>query len=474
MQSRPCIITCFISLLALVCPGTAQNFGFNTVEPLLELRSEHRSELARNLRHGSVSFAALGYAQERTDSFLVNLLRDQASPQLRKVLDHPDSFRYQLIYTRIDRDKRNRPHFSNYYYRVNPLEYFNPASTVKMPLAFLALEKMNGLAGHGIDKYSPMLTDSAYSGQHPVYADSSAAGGLPSLAQYIKKIFLVSDNDAYNRLYEFLGQEGLNRRLWEMGYPGIRITRRFVPMSEDENRVTNPIRFLARSGRPGEGEGTGKAAGRVAYAQPAAQSQLVFDFSRPVLIGQAHLDRNDSLVPSPMDFTRHNNIALEDLRQILQSVLFPESVPAARRFHLKADDYRFLYRYMSQYPSEESHPQYDTTEFFDSYTKFFLFKAGRTPIPSYIRVFNKPGWSYGFLTDVAYIVDFKNKVEFMLSGVIYVNRDGVLNDDKYEYEETGYPFFKEVGEIIYRHELGRKRTVAPDLGKFKMSYVRPE
>jgi len=58
----------------------------------------------------------------------------------------------------------------------------------------------------------------------------------------------------------------------------------------------------------------------------------------------------------------------------------------------------------------------------------------------------------------------------MLSGVIYVNRDGVLNDDKYEYEETGYPFFKEVGEIIYRYECGRKRMEVPDLGKFILTY----
>ena len=68
------------------------------------------------------------------------------------------------------------------------------------------------------------------------------------------------------------------------------------------------------------------------------------------------------------------------------------------------------------------------------------------------------------------IVDFKNKVEFMLSGVIYVNRDGILNDDKYEYEENGYPFFKEVGTIIYKYELGRKRKYPPDLGKFELSY----
>lgn len=451
-----------------------------------------------------IAFMLLGTVQARaqkTDPFLKDLLETHASPQLRTILMHPDSFRYQLIYTQIDRDSRNRPHFHSYYLRVDPLEYFNPASTVKMPLSFLALEKMNSLTRYGIDKYSPMLTDSAFSGQHPVYTDSSAANGLPSLAQYIKKIFLVSDNDAYNRLYEFLGQQYLNERLWQMGYPQIRITRRFVPMTEEENRHTNPVRFLrkgALSGRrvpdgrirggqvPGEQASDGRVPdGRmpaerfpggsvpdsdVAYAQPAAESKAHFDFSHEVLIGNAHLDRNDSLIHTPMDFTRHNNIPLEDEQSLLRSVLFPESVPPAKRFHLTADDYSFLYRYMSQYPSEEEHPRYDTAEYFDSYTKFFFFRAGRTPIPSYIRSFNKPGWSYGFLTDVAYIVDFKHKVEFMLSGVIYVNRDGVLNDDKYEYEETGYPFFREVGNIIYQYELSRPRKFLPNLDKFRISY----
>ena len=91
-----------------------------------------------------------------------------------------------------------------------------------------------------------------------------------------------------------------------------------------------------------------------------------------------------------------------------------------------------------------------------------------------MRVFNKTGWSYGFLTDVAYIVDFKNNVEFMLSGVIYVNSDGIINDDKYEYKETGYPFFKEVGEIIYNYELQRSRKFAPRLDRFKIDYKAVE
>lgn len=402
-------------------------------------------------------FAALGsspvQAQEKTDAFLRDLLRSQASPFLLRVLDKPDSFRYQVIYTRIDRDRKNRPVFTNFHYRVNPLEYFNPASTVKMPLAFLALEKLDSL---GIDPNTPMLTDSAYSGQTSVSKDTSSAEGLPSVAQYIRKIFLVSDNDAYSRLYEFLGQQPINERLTQLGYPDIRITRRFVPMNEDENRHTNPIRFVQD--------------GRTIYSQPPAVSHFTFDFSHPALIGNAYLDRHDSLIHQPMNFTTHNNFPLEDAQHLLQSALFPASVPAAQRLRLKADDYRFLYQYMSEYPHESAHPKYDTAEYFDSYTKFFLFKAGRQTIPSYIRIFNKPGWAYGFLTDIAYIVDFKNKVEFMLTATIYVNSDGVLNDDKYDFDTIGYPFFKEVGEIIYRYELGRKRSHVPDLKDFQLQY----
>ncbi len=395
-------------------------------------------------------------AQTKTDDFLKNILWEKGSAQLKNVLQQPDTFRYQLIYTKIDRDKNNDPHFTNYYYNVDGNEYFNPASTVKMPLAFLSLEKINSLKKYGIDKFTTMLTDSSWSGQSIVGSDTSASNSMPSVAQYIKKIFLVSDNDAYTRLYEFLGQQHINERLHQMGYNDVRITRRFVPMDAEENRHTNQIRFAEN--------------GKLLYKQSSAYNTDSFNFSKKILMGKAHWDSHDSLINTPMDFTTHNNISLEDLREILQSVLFPLSVPAKKRFNLKDEDYKFLYQYMSELPYESAHPKYDTTEFFSSYAKFFMFKAGHTPIPSYMRVFNKPGWSYGFLTDVAYIVDFKNKVEFMLSGVIYVNSNGVLNDNKYDYDEIGYPFFKEVGGIIYQYELNRKRKHMPDLSKFTLQY----
>jgi hypothetical protein len=188
------------------------------------------------------------------------------------------------------------------------------------------------------------------------------------------------------------------------------------------------------------------------------------------LIGEAHYDRDEKLIRSPMDFTTHNNAPLQDLQMILRSVLFPGSVAKQKRFDLREEDYKFLYSYMSRLPSESEHPKYDTTKFFDSYTKFFMFRSDSSRIPEHIRVFNKTGWSYGFLTDVAYIVDFANHVEFMLSGVIYVNDDGILNDDQYEYRQTGYPFFKEIGNIIYEHELKRPRKFKPDLSRFQQDY----
>ncbi len=91
-------------------------------------------------------------------------------------------------------------------------------------------------------------------------------------------------------------------------------------------------------------------------------------------------------------------------------------------------------------------------------------------MPSYVRVFNKVGWAYGFLTDVSYVVDFKNKVEFMLSSTLYVNSDEILNDNKYDYESVGWPFLYEIGQTIYRYELNRTRRFRPNLEPFRITY----
>lgn len=395
-------------------------------------------------------------AQPKTDPLLQNILKKSKSPIVAKIINDPDTFRLQIIYTQIDRDINNTPRFKNYYFNFDNNLYFNPASTVKMPLAFLALEKFNRIKKKGVDKYTAMQFDSSFAGQVKLLYDSTSETCLPSIAHFIKKAFLVSDNDAYNRMYQFIGQESINQWLKDKGYNNTRIIRQFMGFSEVQNRNTNQICFLNKSGK-------------VIYTQPPAYNSQAFDFSRVIKVGRGHLNSRDSLINKPIDFTKANIVGLEDLQRMLQAVMFPESLPAQSQFKLSKEDYTFLHRYLSQYPSETSYPKYDTSEYYDSYVKFF-FRGDRHRMPAHVRVFNKVGWAYGFLTDASYVADFKNNVEFMLTATVYVNNDAILNDNRYEYEETGWPFMYEVGQLVYHYELERERKHTPDLSKFKIVY----
>ena len=58
----------------------------------------------------------------------------------------------------------------------------------------------------------------------------------------------------------------------------------------------------------------------------------------------------------------------------------------------------------------------------------------------------------------------------MLSATVYVNSDGILNDNRYDYDSIGYPFMYELGQTIYNYELKRKRTYKPNLSKFQLKY----
>ncbi|MBD2703574.1 serine hydrolase [Spirosoma sp. BT702] len=398
------------------------------------------------------------HAQPRTDAFLKQLFASNKNPVFQNVLKNADAHRLQIIYTRIDRDKNNKPTFTNYYFRVDSTEYFNPASTVKLPLALLSLDKLNRLKNPKLTKFTTLQIDSAYSAQTKEWKDPTAQSGYPSLAHFIRKAFLVSENDPYSRMYEFVGQGEINRSLHAMGYLDTRITHRFVRMTADENRHTNPVRFLDDNGQ-------------LIYAQPAAYNQDPFDFSRVAKLGKGYYAK-DSLVNKPFDFTERNKLPLEALHQLLRSTMFPMSVLEKQRFNLTRDDYRFLYQYLSQYPGETNYPKYDTKQYYDSYVKFFFMDSLHHQMPAGVRVFNKVGWAYGFLTDASYVVDFTNKVEYMLSATLYVNNDGILNDDKYEYDRVGHPFLYQLGQTIYQYDLKRPRKQIPDLSAFKINYEK--
>lgn len=395
-------------------------------------------------------FCQFCYAQ-KPENVLEKILYDNPK-QFKKITDNPRKYEIQILYTQIDRDAQNRPSFKSYSYQLDANKYFYPASTVKFPAVLLAMEKINDLKIKGLTINSTMLTDSAGHGQISVLTDTTAQNQLPSVAHYAKKILLVSDNEAFNRLYEFVGQGEFNQKLRAKNYPGVRILHRLsTPLSATENRYTNPIRFV---------NGTTNI-----YAQAEQFNPKNLVPSTCILKGQGYF-KDDSLVREPFDFTTKNFFGIANQQEMLKAVLFPEAVAKQKRFRLTADDYQFLYQYMSQLPSETRHPYYDPKEFYDSYCKFTMFGDRKEPMPKHIRVFNKVGDAYGFLLDNAYIADFKTGVEFMLSAVIYCNEDQIFNDDKYEYDTIGHPFFGDIGRLIYQHELTRPRKHKANLSKF--------
>lgn len=303
-----------------------------------------------------------------------------------------------------------------------------------------------------------MITETAGYKQTNVYNDPTTADGRPSIAQYIKKILLVSDNDAFNRLYEFLGQEYINQTLHRMGYVQTQIIHRLeVSLSEIENRATNPVIFF-------------DSTGEIIYQQPEKTSNYQID-KDSIRLGKGFM-RNGQLVNEPFDFSLKNKLPLPDLHKILKSILFPDEIPVDQRFNLTKDDLSFLRKYMSMMPLESAFPEYNATDYWDTYVKFLFYGSEPGTAEKDIRIFNKVGDAYGFLTDAAYIIDFSNNIEFLVSATIYVNSNEIFNDDTYDYDSVGLPFLKNLGRVLYDYEKQRAKTMVPDLSSLRYSYTK--
>ncbi len=382
------------------------------------------------------------------DSLLVALMKQNPN-NYASLLADPAQYRIQILYTQINRDKNNIPHFKEYSYRLNPNEYFYPASTVKFPLSVLALEKLNDLKITGLNKASTAIYDSVTARQETIYNNPYAIDGRQTIEQAIKEVLVVSDNNAANRLYEFLGQEYIHSQLANKGYPEVYIRNRLeLGRTPLENRQTQSVQFY-------------DANNKLIYTQPAQNNTSKLPYYN-VLIGNGYLNGQDSLINAPLNFSEKNRISLSDLHHIMQSVIFTNQMPKKQRFNLSNEDRNFLLQWMHTTPTESSYPTYDSSEYYPAYAKFIMLGSEKGPIPSNIKIFSKAGDAYGFLLDNTYIIDTDAKVEFMLSAVIYVNADGILNDNTYDYRTIGLPFMKNLGNTIYNYELSRKRAFRPN------------
>ncbi len=359
---------------------------------------------------------------------------------IKKVFSNPEKYRLQIIYTEVKRDAKNKAQFITHRYRTDLNEYFYPASTVKLAACVLGLEKINRLKSKGISKETTMFHGKSRASQTEAKIDTSAYNGLPSLAQYIKKILLVSDNDAYNRIYEWIGQKEINEQMAEKGFKGVRLIHRLqMPLSPEENRHTNPVQFVDKDGN-------------ILYEESAKENKSILKAETPIFLGKGVMNDRGQIEDKPLEFTYKNAFPLEAQHDLLKRIMFPESFPTSKRFHLTKEDYDFLKKYMSMYPTESDYPSYKKdSNIFPAYCKFLYYGGDRNAeLNPNLTIYNKVGDAYGFLLDNAYLVDKQTKKEILVSVSMLCNEDEIFNDDKYDYETIGFPFMKELGKLLLK------------------------
>jgi hypothetical protein len=370
---------------------------------------------------------------------------ERAEPIVQHLLDD-SRHEIQLRYTQIKRDSAGLPSFVSHSLNEDGDAYFYPASTVKLPVAVLALQRLNELKADGfaIDAATAMrIYDTAF--EQPIaLMDSTKADSALTVSHLIKRIFLVSDNDAYNYLFDFLGRDYINAQLKEKGLSQTQIQHKFL--FEADNTQTWSYAFL-------KGQDS-------LYAQPSIKSQMTLNNNtRKGLFKGKGYQSDGQIIEHPFDFSTKNRMSLADLEGVMKRVIFPEAFAENQRFNLTEKDYAFLRFWMSRNTLESEEPNYaNDSTYYDSYGKFFIYGDRPGQMSDSVRIFNKVGYAYGTLTDIAYIIDRVNSTEFLLSATILVNENQVFNDNKYEYDEKGIPFLGALGRAVLELERKEKLT----------------
>ncbi len=350
---------------------------------------------------------------------------------LKPVFDNFEKFELQILYTQVNRKPNGKIEFMDFEYRVNDNAYFYPASAVKLPVAAMALEKLKELRN---SEQIGIVRNTLY------YFEGDSV--KHSISQDIEAVFAVSDNEAYNRLFEFLGQDYINNKLEQKGLGPVNISHRLsvgnafktetIPMIFEilENSDSTNFRF------PGT-----KNLSSIPLNMKGIQKGIGFV-------------QNDTLIDGAFDFSLKNHFPLRSQHRLMKQLMFPMNFPENKRFDMDEEDRGFLLNAMKQLPREAG---YDPEEYPDSYVKFFLYGDTKNAIPDEIKIYNKIGQAYGTLTETAYITNASKGVEFFLSATILVNKNGIFNDNDYEYESIGIPFFAALGREIYELELNREK-----------------
>lgn len=396
-----------------------------------------------------ISIFSICSCQNEASKSTLEKIFDNGSDQFKHVISNTDKYEIQVLFSPV-RENMDSIFLEDHFYNFRPDEYFYPASTVKIPVAFLALQKLEELqkSGLNIDLFTPLTIDSLRQSQSWVKEDSTSKSGMPSIAHYLNKIFMINDDDAFNRLFEFTTQDYINSHLHNKGiFTNSRIVHRLGEgdFSFEDNKWAPSINFLNE-------EGVVFHKRQPTYAQgfwltPISKTQK----------GIGYFDDKENKVDKPFDFSKMNFVNIKDLQESLKRMILPSLYPIEMQYNIGKVKRIFILEHDEILHRNEDDLRTIKEEYDGTETNFFLFGDKEKPINDNIKVKGLGGYDYGYITECAYIQDDKHDIEYFLTATIYVNENQVFNDSKYEYDEVGIPFLAELGRLVHQYMIDEKQ-----------------
>jgi len=367
---------------------------------------------------------------------------------MESVLSAPETHRAQVLVREVRRREGAPDCLLRRGFRVDA-EYVYPASAIKTVAAVEALRYLERWNAVG---RSPRLgLDSVLWYRRPVDFENLEETGYDwtrggRLRKIVDRTLVVSSNEAFNRLFDLVGHEQLNRDMWEAGLESVRLRHRmFSKRTVDEQKWSPKV--AVETGEDGSG-GSGRETIR-----PERTSEL--DLPEAPVGGLEVGDRHTSFITGefrdePMDFSDKNYISLEDLQRLMVALYRPELIEDAAFSDLVAHR-AFLAETLGSHPEADSEAQRE-----ELVRRFSPMLPGVEEVLDGGRVDyrNKAGRAYGFHLDNARIVDRESGAEVFVTAAVYVNENRELNDNDYEYDEKSYPFLRGVGRAVAKHLLG--------------------
>lgn len=334
------------------------------------------------------------------------------------VLDQKDDYRLKVILSIPCGDSLKT-------YALNDEQYYYPASLVKLPTVLIALDKMQRL---GIKLEDRIFLNSLDIKGNKSFIYKTVDG--VSFKELIERTIVVSDNDFYNVLYHFVTPRELNESLKKKGFEDVLIYRCFNGCSKDEQLKSTGFKVLnSKDSLVFKSDGD---------LMDWSEISELFPFDEGKKVGKRHVS-DGKLQSTPYDFNENLEFPITSLHRMMISFV---SDSTEKMWKMRSSDRKFLLKKLTQFPSDIGENKYADNDF-----KIIAFGDSKRD-NSRFTTYSKIGYSYGFITESAFVVDRLSHKGFYLTVSMYVNQNGTINDGRYQYSSIATPFMGNLTHII--------------------------